>query len=260
MSIEKDNKKSRRKFFKISSVLAGSALIYSIIKPFNTFGGVTFLSKSKDDDREHWYGFGFDIDKCIGCGNCANACKTENDVPREPFFFRTWVEQYTILNNGTVHVESPNGGIDGFSQLVPEEKMFKNFFVPKACNHCEKSPCEEVCPVGASFLSPEGVVLIDEKYCIGCGYCVQACPYGCRYLHPVKKVVDKCTLCYHRLKKGLPPACISVCPTGARMYGDLDDKNGPLVKFLKEHTCRVLKPHLNTVPKLFYNSLSEEVG
>ena len=127
------------------------------------------------------------------------------------------------------------------------------------CNHCSKSPCVQVCPVGATFVSPEGVVLVDENYCIGCRYCIQACPYGCRYLHPDKKVADKCTLCYHRLKKGLAPACMTVCQTGARMYGDLHDKKDPIIKFLKDHTTLVLKPQLNTGAKLFYNSLAQEV-
>ena len=215
--------------------------------------------KNRKIPSDIWYGIGIDIKKCIGCGRCANACKSENHVPREPFFFRTWVEQYTIKNDNTIKVESPNGGIDGFTQTVPEDEIFKTFFVPKMCNHCYKSPCVQVCPVGATYVSPEGVVLVDDKYCIGCRYCIQACPYGCRYLHPVKKVVDKCTLCYHRITKGLSPACVEVCPTGARMYGNLHDKSSPLVKFLKDHNCQVLKPNLNTGSKLFYNSLSAEV-
>jgi Fe-S-cluster-containing dehydrogenase component len=78
-------------------------------------------------------------------------------------------------------------------------------------------------------------------------------------MHPETNTVDKCTLCYHRLKKGLNPACFDVCPTGARIYGDLHDKNGVMHKFLKEHNCHVLKPNLNTASKLFYNGLSAEV-
>jgi Fe-S-cluster-containing dehydrogenase component len=169
------------------------------------------------------------------------------------------VEQYTIKNDGTVKVESPNGGIGGFQQTVPEADIFKSFFVPKMCNHCYKSPCVQACPVGATYETPDGVVLVDETYCIGCRYCVQACPYGCRYIHPEKNVADKCTLCYHRISKGKTTACVEVCPTHARIIGNLNDKQGPLVKFLKEHTCLVLKPHLNTGSKLYYNALSGEV-
>jgi tetrathionate reductase subunit B len=247
---------TRRKFLTTALTVGGGVLATTMLKPFNA---VVFAANEPKDPNAVWYGIGIDIKKCIGCGRCANACKSENHVPREPFFFRTWVEQYTIRNDGTVKVESPNGGIDGFTQTVAEEDIFKTFFVPKMCNHCAKSPCVQVCPVGATYESPEGVVLVDDKYCIGCRYCIQACPYGCRYIHPERKVVDKCTLCYHRITKGLSPACVEVCPTGARMYGNLRDKNGPLVKFLKDHNCQVLKPSMNTGSKLFYNALSAEV-
>lgn len=248
--------KSRRDFLKAASLVGGSVLVSTLFKPFSA---VVFAAKEPGDAAAVWYGIGIDIAKCIGCGRCANACKSENNVPREPFFFRTWVEQYTIKNDHSVEVKSPNGGIDGFTQDVPDEDIFKTFFVPKMCNHCYKSPCVQVCPVGATFDSPEGVVLVDKKYCIGCRYCVQACPYGCRYILPDEGVVDKCTLCYHRITKGLNPACVEVCPTGARMYGNLHDPDDPLVKFIKEHNVRILKPHLNTGSKLYYNELNEEV-
>lgn len=127
------------------------------------------------------------------------------------------------------------------------------------CNHCAKSPCTQVCPVGATFESPEGIVLIDEKYCIGCRYCVQACPYGCRFVNPAKGTAEKCTLCIHRLKKGLQPACFEICPTEARIFGDLNDPDSKINYFLKNHNCMVLKPHLNTGSKLFYNALTSEV-
>ena len=246
---------SRRKFLKSAVTIAGATIGYTWLKSsqFLLYGA------EPEDKSLPWYGIVLDIDKCIGCGNCAKACKKENDVPVEPFFFRTWVEQYTVRNDGTVDIVSPNGGIDGFKQRVPDEEIFKAFFVPKMCNHCYKSPCVQVCPVGATFVSPEGVVLVDKEYCIGCRYCIQACPYGCRYLNPETETADKCTLCYHRLKKGLKPACFEVCPTGARIYGDLNDKDDKIHKFLKDNNTQVLKPHLNTGSKLFYNGLSSEV-
>lgn len=246
---------TRRNFLRKSALLAGTILASSASQPFTAM----IFAANEPDKSKPWYAIGIDIEKCIGCGMCAKACKSENDVPKDPFYYRSWVEQYTIKNDGTLKVESPNGGIDGLKQSVPDEEIFKTFFVPKMCNHCEKSPCVQVCPVGATFDSPEGVVLVDDKYCIGCRYCIQACPYGCRYLHPEKKTADKCTLCYHRITKGLNPACFEVCPTGARIYGDLNDKNGVMHKFLKEHNCHVLKPNLNTGSKLFYNGLSAEV-
>ena len=247
-------KSSRRKFLKSATMIAGT-LGYGLLDSSRFL----LMAAEPKDEELPWYGIVFDIEKCIGCGKCAKWCKIENDVPQEPFFFRTWVEQYTIENDGSVSIKSPNGGIDGFKQDVRDEDVFKSFFVPKMCNHCSKSPCVQVCPVGATFESPEGVVLVDEKYCIGCRYCVQACPYGCRFIHPEKKVASKCTLCYHRLKKGMDPVCIEVCPTGARMYGNLRDRNSEIVKFLKEHTTHVLRPHLNTGSKLYYNALDSEV-
>lgn len=234
----------------------GALVLSSSIRPFN----ILMMASDPPPDEGPWWGIGIDIHKCIGCGLCARACKVENRVPDEPFYFRTWVEQYTILNNGEIEIEAPNGGIDGFKQSLPEEDIFKTFFVPKMCNHCAKSPCTQVCPVGATYESPDGVSLVDESYCIGCGYCVQACPYGCRYIHPEKKVADKCTLCYHRLKKGLAPACMEVCPSKARIFGDLRDRESEIVKFLRENDYHVLKPHLNTGSKLFYNGLSSEIS
>ncbi len=271
MKTEKDKNNSRREFLIASTAITGGIVLSTFLNPFKSIAEAKSADSTKDTiklndknvslakDAEKWWGFGFDIEKCIGCGTCAKACKEENNVPKEPFFFRTWIEQYTEKNDGTLKVQSPNGGIDGQTQAVPSEDIFKSYFVPKTCNHCSKSPCVQVCPVGATFVSPDGVVLVDEKYCIGCGYCVQACPYGCRYIHPEKEIADKCTLCYHRINKGLQPTCVEVCPTGARTHGNLRDKKSDLVKFLKEHNCHVLKPHLNTGSKLFYNGLSEEV-
>jgi tetrathionate reductase subunit B len=246
---------SRRAFFKTSAALVGALAVSSVLDPLKAL----VITTDEPKNEGPWWGIGIDIKKCIGCGLCAKACKTENHVPVQPFYFRNWVEQYTILNDGTLKVISPNGGIDGFKTNEPKEDIFKTFFVPKMCNHCAKSPCTQVCPVGATYISPDGVVLIDDKYCIGCAYCVQACPYGCRYIHPEKRVADKCTLCYHRLKKGLAPACMEICPTGARIYGDLREKDGIMIKFLKEHDCQVLKPSLNTGSKLNYNGLSKEI-
>lgn len=246
---------TRRHFLKKVAVATGAIAISSSIEPFE----MLLYATDRPKDGSPWWGVGIDISKCIGCGMCAKICKTENDVPPEPFYFRNWVEQYTVLNNGEVKVESPNGGIDGFKQSVPDEDIFKTFFVPKMCSHCAKSPCTQVCPVGATFESPDGVALVDQTYCIGCGYCVQACPYGCRYIHPEKHVADKCTFCYHRLTKGMAPACMEVCPTRARIYGDLNDKESELVVFLKEHSWQVLKPHMNTGAKLYYNALDAEV-
>lgn len=247
--------KDRRNFLKYTGILAGGLFITAGIDPMRA---VVYATDEKDG-AEHWYGMAIDIKKCIGCGRCANACKIENDVPLEPFYFRTWIEQYTILNSGELHIVSEKGGLEGAKQAFPNDEIFKTFFVPKMCNQCSKSPCTQVCPVGATFESPEGVALIDQDYCIGCLYCVQACPYGCRYMHPEKKVVDKCNLCYHRITNDMKPACQEACPQGAKIFGDLKDRDGELVKFIQKHDWQVFKPHMNTKPKVYYNGLTGEV-
>lgn len=210
------------------------------------------------DKSQHWWGMLIDISKCIGCGNCVRACQTENDVPDG--FFRTWVERYHRIDTHleSPEVISPDGGKEGFSP-VADDPDGEYFFVPKLCNHCVDSPCTQVCPVGATFITPDGVVLIDQKYCLGCGYCVQACPYGCRYIHPTKKVADKCTLCYHRITKGLTTACCESCPTGARQLADLKNPADPIHAFLKTHEVHILKPGMATGAKIFYSDLDGSV-
>jgi tetrathionate reductase subunit B len=204
---------------------------------------------------DHWWGMIIDIDKCIGCGNCVHACAAENHVP--PGYFRTWVERYQIEEDQRPVVESPDGGINGFPPLRREDA--KSFFVPKLCNHCANSPCVQVCPVGATFVSPDGVVLVDQSYCLGCRYCVQACPYGCRYLHPLTNTVDKCTLCYHRITKGLTTACCENCPTGARQLVDFKNPKDPVHEFLRNNKVQVLKPHMATEAKVYYKDLDGAV-
>ena len=210
---------------------------------------------------DHWWGMIIDVDKCIGCGNCVRACKAENDVPNEPGHFRTWVERYQISSADLDHpkVDAPNGGYDGFPDLDPAPGHVKTFFVPKLCNHCAHSPCVQVCPVGATFESPDGVVLIDKTYCIGCRYCVQACPYGCRYIDERTMTVDKCDLCYHRITKGLTTACCEACPTGARQLVDLKNPSDPVHAFLKENAVHVLKPQMATGAKVYYRALDGAV-
>jgi len=213
-------------------------------------------------DTAHWWGMIIDVEKCIGCGNCVRACKEENDVPREPYYFRTWVERYRVEGGDLAHpqVDSPNGGYDGFPErYAAVAAAGKTFFVPKLCNHCVDSPCEQVCPVGATFRSPDGVVMIDKKYCLGCRYCVQACPYGCRFIDPRTHTADKCNLCYHRITKGLTTACCEACPTGARQLVDLKNPKDPVHEFLRTRTIQVLKPQMATSPKVFYAGLDGSV-
>ncbi len=215
----------------------------------------------------HWWAMFIDVSKCIGCGNCVRACKEENDVPREPFYFRTWVERYHIPDQDHAHpeaearpqVDSPNGGYDGFPERYDLAGHAKSFFVPKMCNHCAHSPCVQVCPVGATFESPDGVVLVDRDYCLGCRYCVQACPYGCRFIDPRTNTADKCSLCYHRITKGLTTACCEACPTVARQLGDLKNAADPIHDLIRNNNVQVLKPQMATGAKLYYKDLDGAV-
>lgn len=223
------------------------------------------------DPTKHKWLMALDIEKCIGCGLCVEACKTENKVPQGPAYFRTWIERYVIkkpapgsgLTRGEVIVDSPNGGRNGFpASLVPREEVLKAFFVPKLCNLCQHSPCSQVCPVGATFDTPDGVVLVDPNYCIGCGFCIQACPYGCRFLNPETRTAEKCSLCYHRITRGLKPACVEICPTEARIFGDLKSTaaDDPIQKFFQGSKAQAtLKPHLGTEPRVIYAGLDKEV-
>ncbi len=208
------------------------------------------------DASKHEYVYLIDITKCIGCGSCVRACEMENNVP--PNYFRTWVERYLVSRTGEVRVDSPNGARGGFDPTATSIGATKAFFLPKLCNHCAQTPCVPLCPVGASYRAPDGVILVDEKRCIGCGYCVQACPYGSRFIHPETHTASKCTLCYHRITKGLKPACIQACPTEARRLGDLKDPEDEVADIIATKVVHTLKPELLTDPRCYYQGLGKE--
>ena len=252
------DKYARRSFLKTVLKLPLFSAIGSLVTSNPVFAALANAVNDAGVDS-NVYGMGIQIDKCIGCGKCVEACKSENGVLDEPYFFRTWVERYIHGADGSISVDSPNGGKDGFPDGTHEEDILKSYFVPKLCNHCENPPCVQVCPVGATFVTKEGVVLIDKDYCIGCRYCIQACPYGARYLDPRTKTADKCTFCYHRVKQGLLPACVEVCQTQARVYGDVAKHASHLRLLLRMTRIQVLKPYLNTKPRVFYSNLDGEV-
>jgi len=235
----------------IFGAAAGSLVIFS--------PGESLAQAPEYDPTQHYWAYLVDLTKCIGCGACVRACKAENDVPDG--FFRTWVERYTFTLDGKVVVDSPDGALNGFAAdpEVDRAQVAKSFFVPKLCNHCVESPCVQVCPVGASYDTRDGVVLVDKDYCIGCGYCIQACPYGTRFMNPRRGTADKCTLCYHRLTKGLKPACVASCPVGARAIGDMKDAKDPVRIEIETRRHGVLKPELGTHPKCYYVGLDQEV-
>jgi Fe-S-cluster-containing dehydrogenase component len=243
----------RRTFLKQTGwTLLGGGILVSIGSLFPALGRAMQKVPSKE-----LYGFIVDTTSCIGCGMCVQACKTENHVPDE--CYRTWVERYIITADEKVHVDSPYGALHGFTSAAVAGQIEKAFFVPKLCNHCAEANCVQVCPVGATYTTSEGMVLVDEKQCVGCGYCVQACPYGARYMHPVRHTADKCTWCYHRVKKGLKPACVVVCPVKARQFGNMNDPQSDISRILQEGRISVLKPETGNNPKTFYVGLDKEV-
>jgi len=216
------------------------------------------------------WAFLVDTTKCIGCGFCVKACKIENDIPLEANVTRTWVERYVYTKDDRRYIDSPQAALNGFTESridlgkgefkeIDKDNVGKAFFVPKLCNHCSSPACTQVCPVGATYKADNGVVLVDRKWCIGCGYCIMACPYGARFFHPVHKVADKCTFCYHRLSKGLDSACVNACPMGARKMGNIYDINDPVTQFIMNERVGVLKDEFGTKPQAFYIGLAQEV-
>jgi Fe-S-cluster-containing dehydrogenase component len=174
------------------------------------------------------YGIAVDTSRCIGCHACRVACQNQNRL--------SFHEQYNKIE-------------DRETGTYP---AYAREFVPMQCNHCENAPCQRVCPTAATYTTKEGVVLVDPKLCVGCKYCVEACPYKMRTMDHARGIVEKCRLCYELIKEGGVPACVSTCPTQVRIFGDLDDPNSDISRFIAEHRAQPLRPDLNTRPKIFY--------
>ncbi len=216
-------KVSRRDFLK--ATVAATAIIAASRFPISL--------NVRAQEAKKRYAMLVDVAKCYGCMACVTACASENNVPIGNF--RTWVEKI-VLKSG-----------------VPA-------FIPKLCNHCENPPCAKACPVGAIDVREDGIVLIDSEKCVGCGACVKACPYGAIFFDPVMGTANKCTFCAHRLDKGLLPACVETCPSGARVFGDLNDPNSEINQYLKEYPADVLRPEKGTEPQVYYVNLPKGVG
>ena len=223
------------------------------------------------DPRSRQWTFVVDTAACIGCGLCVVACKEENHVTEEPVFTRTWVERRTVTTDGTLYVDSPDAGINGFpaKSTAPGaagKAVSASHFQPRLCMQCADSPCTSVCPVGATYQTEDGVILVDARRCIGCGYCIVACPYGARYLVPAGEhedgitpgTADKCTWCYHRINQGQLPACVEICPVGSRRFGDAADEGSEIAKILRERNPRMLHPEYGTKPRVLYLGPSVE--
>lgn len=173
------------------------------------------------------YAMVIDTLKCVGCSDCVVACQTENNVPIG--YCRDWI------------TESVSGAYPSIELELKSER----------CNHCSNAPCVRCCPTGASHIAEGGIVLVTANECIGCGACIESCPYDARYQHP-DGYVDKCTFCHHRLEKGQQPACVSVCPTKCMYFGDLDDPTSQISQLLKTRKHKVLAPEAGTKPHVYY--------
>lgn len=155
------------------------------------------------------YGMLIDLKKCVGCHACAVACKEAHGTP--PGITRSHVKRE-------------------FEGEYPDATMH---IVPMLCMHCENPPCVEACPTeGATYKREDGIVVVDKEKCIGCKYCMMACPYGVRSWNAAESVVEKCTLCAHLSKNGELPMCVRTCSAGARFYGDIDDPSSDASKAL----------------------------
>ncbi len=174
------------------------------------------------------YGFIIDNRKCIGCHACTTACKAEHQVPVG--VNRTWVK-YT--EKGT----------------FPHSRRV---FSVMRCNHCSDAPCVEICPVEALFIREDGIVDFDNRRCIGCKSCMQACPYDALYIDPETHTAAKCNYCAHRIDIGLEPACVNVCPEHAIISGDMDDPESEIATLLAREQVVARKAAKGTRPNLFY--------
>jgi tetrathionate reductase subunit B len=186
-------------------------------------------------ERPVRHGMVIDLRKCFGCHACSIACKAEQDVPLG--YFKSWVFQ-------------------------ADAGLFPNVarhFIPSLCNHCEDPPCVDGCPTGATWQRDDGIVIQDEDTCIGCKYCIQACPYDVKYVDPRSKTAQKCDFCVHLVDQGLQPACVNTCNARARIFGDLNDPQSEVSKLIVKHKAQPLRPYMGTEPRVYYIGLQPEV-
>ena len=173
------------------------------------------------------YAMTADMKRCVGCSACVYACKTENRVPLGGF--RDWIRTVTRGRFPTLDME------------IRSER----------CNHCSSPPCVGCCPTGASHVNDGGAVIVTHHKCTGCKACIASCPYDARYVHP-EGFVDKCTFCLHRVRRGLMPACVTICPTKALAFGDLNDPGSEVSRLLRTRKQKTLKPEAGVGPQLYF--------
>ena len=212
------------------------------------------------------FAYALNIGRCVGCRKCVEACVKENNCSRSPE-----IQYIRVLRMKKGSLDLEEATHDYAPETVPEEGFF---YMPVQCHQCRNPPCVKVCPVEATWTEPDGVTVIDYDWCIGCRYCEAACPYWARrfnftepelppeelnpsmgYLsnRPRKKgVMEKCTFCLQRTREGGQPACLEVCPTGARVFGNVLDPKSPIAHVLRDKRVFVLKEDVGTLPRFFY--------
>ena len=225
MNEQEKNETTRRNF--VQKIIGGVA-VASVASTAAVLAS-TETEPELNEKRAKNYGMLIDTRKCIGCHTCSVSCKSEFDVPLG--VTRSWVE-YTEKGNYP-HVSRQ--------------------FLPRLCNHCRHPQCVDVCPTGATYKRPQdGIVVVDSGQCIGCKYCIQACPYDARFLNPVTGFAEKCDFCIHRVSKGLAPSCVNSCIGGARIFGDLSDPDSEISQKLATNPTTVLRPGMGTEPQVYY--------
>ena len=214
------------------------------------------------------FGYGLDLSRCIGCRRCVYACVAENNQSRTPQVH--WISVLRF-KKGEKWIDLESSEKYYSPKQVPEKDFF---YMPVQCQQCENPPCVKACPTQATWKEPDGIVVVDYNWCIGCRYCMTACPYGARRfnwakpdipqdeLNPethylgnrprYKGVVEKCTFCIQRTRAGKYPACVEVCPVGARKFGNLLDPKSEIRYLIEKKRVFRLKEDLNTNPKFYY--------
>jgi len=255
---------NRREFLKITGAATLVLATDSIADVLSNSDFIEALPAEKGGIEGKRWGMLVDVEKCTkaasqGCRKCVEACRKENNIPvlDDPRRTPEWIKIVKVKN---------------------EFDDSKELYVPLLCNHCEHAPCVQVCPTQASFRRKDGIVLIDSHRCIGCRYCMVACPYNARNwnfknsLEVLKEinpevprrshgVVEKCTFCFHRVDKAVEegkspvPACVEACPEKALVFGDLNDPNSEISKMIKESRVYRLREYLGTEPSVYYKNL-----
>lgn len=215
------------------------------------------------------YGYALDLSRCIGCRRCVYGCVKENNLSRDPQMQWIKVLEFDKSNKKWQGLEHSNKYYE--PHRVPEKGKY---YVPVQCQQCEKPPCVKVCPVQATWQEDDGIVVVDYNWCIGCRFCMAACPYGARNFNwgepdvpkeefnpkihylgnrpQYKGTVSKCTFCVQRSREGRYTACVEACPVGARKFGNLMDPNSEIRYILEHMKVFRLKEEIDTKPKFFY--------